>query len=154
MTRFFSARAFSIFSLLCRRLIFCLRRRLNRALSPLIEDITLTPSLGPSNYINAVRLQFLSSAKVSACELSMSQKMLQIDHKKWRFRNSYSNLCGNCLKTSTGFDASFAFPGNFSIAKAQRAGQGVFEVKIFSIRCIRSTRYFAERRLPGCPSVW
>jgi chemotaxis signal transduction protein len=27
--------------------------------------------------------------------------------------------------------------GNFSIAKAQRAVQGVFEVKIFSIRCIR-----------------
>src|SRR5271170_344469 len=36
--------------------------------------------------------------------------------------------------------------GNFSIAKAQRAGQGVFEVKVFSIRCIRGyCSGFADR---------
>src|SRR5580693_4141860 len=41
-TRFFSARAFNIFSLLWRRLIFCLRRRLNLALSPLTPDMLIS----------------------------------------------------------------------------------------------------------------
>jgi hypothetical protein len=35
--------------------------------------------------------------------------------------------------------------GNFSIAKAQRAVQGVFEVKTYSIRCIR--RYCPHQRI-------
>src|ERR1700731_1455445 len=34
-------------------------------------------------------------------------------------------------------EQSNAFPANFSIAKAQRADQGVFEVKASSIRCRR-----------------
>jgi hypothetical protein len=42
-TRFFSARVFNIALVLIRRLIFCLRRRLNRALSPLTPDITVSP---------------------------------------------------------------------------------------------------------------
>jgi len=37
-------------------------------------------------------------------------------------------------------NTALAFQGNFSIAKAQRAVQGVFEVKIFSIRCIDGLR--------------
>src|ERR1700722_6042640 len=41
-TRFFSAKAFNIFCVLCRRLIFCRRLRLNRALSPLIPDIFIS----------------------------------------------------------------------------------------------------------------
>src|SRR5579863_1625557 len=52
----FSARAFNIFSLLCRRLIFCLRRRLNLALSPLIPDIlTLLPASGLQRIVQLLK---------------------------------------------------------------------------------------------------
>jgi hypothetical protein len=43
--KFFSPRAFNIFSLLKRRLIFALRLRLNLALSPLIADIFLSSAI-------------------------------------------------------------------------------------------------------------
>jgi hypothetical protein len=134
--RCFSARAFNIFSLLWRRLIFCLRRRLNLALSPLIPDINSSPAFrlvaasagGGGHKSRTFELPALND--FSYQRIVESAKLYGRPLKPWP--GIEKNLPSEVFRT----DTLLAFQGNLLIAKAQRAVQGVFEVKVYSIRRI------------------
>jgi hypothetical protein len=97
--------------------------------------------------VNLVAISRSRTVEVVACGDPLRANR-QIGQSAWPFDEA--NALGLKEPTFRGSQVrtSFAFPSMFSIAKAQRAVQGVFEVKIFIIRRIR--RYcsaFAHREM-------
>lgn len=111
-----SAIAFNILSLRWRRPIFCLRRRLNLALSPLTEDIILSPASGRLTAIVELRdhAPYANSVHIATSESS--------NQPQWcPFRKIKGCGLKKLIVRVFRVHTSLAFQGNFSIAKAQRA---------------------------------